>query len=459
MFTREVIKNLANDANGVLNVVDRTKGFIPVVIDGVTKMAAVQFVEFNDSKQHTTGIFYYGGIDGFSYFCGNDFLEGNLDTDTAEAMMEEAAKHLPEENQAHYIDQMRNSYNYTAPNDKCINKMYRQNLVNAIKKGENPIGQLMCDHVHSMMASILDMDETLDELEKAIKMASRIRREPSDNPIKDILEEDGFQGECFMVFGPGGEGKTHAILEYAEDKELTLIEVHGHGQIEAIDLYGYVSEDDQGNRGWLDGPISEAARKAHRGEKVMLFIDEFANIPQRESAGLKASFEPYKGHYRFKTGRNIRGEDGLLVQETLEVPVENLLIVAASNYGDEYASATPDAALWQRFTPLYYIASMKKYREVLTAICAKKGFGESLVDNLMSFKDKLQAAIDAGEDMRPARLRHLSRKILANAKDESDLARATQKQMLQFVKLDSSGAPIEEQVELFEEIVEMTLAA
>ena len=209
---------------------------------------------------------------------------------------------------------------------------------------------------------------------------------------------------------------------------------------------------------WFDGPISQAARAAASGTKTLLFIDEFVNIPMRETAGLKAAFEPYKGHYYFQTSRVESVKDGIAVMEEIKVPVENLQIVAAANIGSGYASEDMDKALKQRFMVLHYEAENAKVKSVLTSICEEKGFPLVIVDKLMKFKEMMELKVEEGEIEEAPTMRHLSRKFLGLMKEPDDLEMVANTQILQFVEFDVDGKPVREQVEMIEEIIEMTLA-
>ncbi len=467
MLTHDQILELITTQGDIAAYATNTKayGFVPMVVKSSTEkvVASVVFQTITaGDKTHTAGIAHLGDH-GFTYFCGDPALCGVLNEVAMEFDAAGAVAMATPEVKELAIKEMMSSYGVAPQNDGCTNPMYMTNLLSKMRAGESITSisaTVACPHVKHFFGLLEDPEAELKKLKKIRKdlLAGKKAVVP-DSPIAFTLESFGFQGEAVLVTGPGGDGKTHAINEFAEANGLEMVSVQGHGQIEAIDMYGYVSVDDEGNKGWLDGPVSQAARKASKGIKTLLFIDEFLNIPMREAAGLKAAFEPYKGHYFFKTGRNVRGEDGLLVQETLKVPVENLQIVAAANIGDGYASEEIDKALKQRFMILNYEAPEAKIKAVLEGICREKGFSLGLVSKLLSFRDAIRNAKEAGEPIGAASLRHLSRKFLGLMKEEHELEEIAKAQMLQFVGFDYEGRPIEEQVELYEEIVEKTLAA
>jgi MoxR-like ATPase len=278
----------------------------------------------------------------------------------------------------------------------------------------------------------------------------------TDNQIVDMLNNYGFQGESLLIVGPGGHGKTHSVKDYAIKNELTFVDAQGHSEMDALELFGF--DKMYGDQMvWFDGPVSEAALLASKGNKTILFIDEFTNIPLKEAASLKACFEPYNGYYYFHTGKINEIIDGRAKKEIIKVPVENLQIVAAANMGSGYATEEIDKALKQRFLIAYYEASDLKIEKVLKSICAKKGFSLELVSKLMKFKSATEESAKQGLISEPAVLRHLSRKILGLMKSEDELEDVALTQVNQWIDFDVDGKPVEQQLEIIEDIISATL--
>lgn len=427
------------------------------------KLASAYVMHHTDAenaKEHTTVIAHTGNNE-YYLWCGDRYLTGGIDNEEAEERMVFCTNELPEENKEFIISQMRLQYAALTANTGCNNKRFLSNLEHAMEDGKSvkeiceSNTLIVCKHIQNMFAQ---MDDNVTKtLEKMYKEAHKVNKNAkSDSAINDALDNFGFQGEAVFIAGPGGHGKTRAVKDYAEKNELNFVELQGHGQIEAIDMYGYDKKfGDQ--MVWFDGPISQAARAAANGVKTLLFIDEFVNIPMRETAGLKASFEPYKGHYYFQTSRITSIEDGIAVMEEIKVPVANLQIVAAANIGAGYASEDIDKALKQRFMILYYEAEDAKVRSVLLDICKNKGYNIKLVDKLMNFKKLMEMKVAEGLIDEAPVMRHLTRKFLELMKDEDDLEYVATTQMLQFVEFDVDGKPVAEQVEAVKEIIDATL--
>lgn len=393
---------------------------------------------------------------GFMVWCGDRLLDGQLSAEELDERMDKTFEDLPEGVRAALEPQIRDAALAGSKSAACSNHFHKKNLDKWLLGDKMREGaKIACPHVSNMFALTEDMEKVAKQLVKNYNNYKKVAAKSlTGDPIVDALTVYGFRGESFFIAGPGGHGKTHTVKSYALENDFNFVEVQGHAQIEALDLYGYVSVDDEGNKGWLDGPISQAARKAAKGEKTVLFIDEFLNIPMRETAGMKAPFEPYKGHYYINTGRNVRGDEGLLVQEQLKVPVENLLICAAANIGSGYASESFEKALKQRFQILYYEAPLTKVKTVLLSIAKEKGFTSAVVDKLMAFHQAMGEYLDRGAISDTTSLRHLSRKILELCEQEEDLPKVAVAQALQFVDFDDDGKPIAEELEMVLEAIE-----
>jgi len=467
-FTEKEMKALISNQAQVAAAyeVSSDMGLVPLLNNETDKYELSAVLYMGHKTQEKTHITYLSttGKDKWYIGCSNNaFLEGTLVEEEMKLQIADVICNIPDTNKEEVIEILQSSFGmFKKPNPCAINKRLMSNIKSKQNKGDSiedisRSGSVFCEHVKNMFSQMDNFDEVSKNLYKMLKeakSASSMKR--SDSAIEDALDNFGFQGEAAFIAGPGGHGKTHTVKGYAEKHDLAFIELQGHGQIEAIDMYGYDKKvGDQ--LVWFDGPISQAARLAASGTKTLLFIDEFVNIPMRETAGLKASFEPYKGFYYFQTSRVASVIDGIATMEEIKVPVENLQIVAAANIGSGYASEEVDKALKQRFMFLHYEATNNKIKKVLTSICKEKGFSLSLVEQLMSFKTLMELKVKEGELEEAPTMRHLSRKFLGLMKSEDELEEVAKAQILQFVEFDVDGRPVEEQVEIVEEIIEATL--
>jgi len=339
-----------------------------------------------------------------------------------------------------------------------IHNKYKKNFDRRtyIKK-EYP-GGVLCSHIKNML-SVLPND-ILDELEQIIddivapneyhediakvdnivyKYTKPIKKEK--NTLLSQLNNYSFKGESIMVLGHAGYGKTYSVKEFAEQNNYIFCELQGHQQIETIDMFGYLMEAPSKQKVWFDGPVSKAARLASDGNKVVLFIDEFLNIPMRETAGLKAALEPYKGHYYFQTNRMINYDDGIGESEIIKVPIKNLQIIVASNVGNGYLVEELDKALIQRFLIINHTVDIKHIQSILDKQCADKSFDSSISMKLVSFYKSMKKHYEKDMIKSYPSLRHLSRKLLDLIEDEDMLFDITKAQKFQWIDYDSDGNP------------------
>ncbi len=460
-------ENMAALVNTQASVADyeitKEYSYYPLQVEDKVFLAAAMLMQHGKGSENHTTVLATTGKDEWYTFCGDDISEGSIELDKLNSMIVDVTAALHPHNEEMVKNHIEALYDSRSKSDSCPNLRFASNFKAKLSRGDSIDdiargGNIFCEHIRNMFAQMSDFEDEAAKLSKMLKEAKKVsKRAKTDSQIADALENYGYQGEALFIAGPGGHGKTHTVKSYAEDHGLEFVELQGHGQIEAIDMYGYDKKVGD-TMVWFDGPVSQAARKAASGIKTLLFIDEFVNIPMRETAGLKAAFEPYKGYYYFQTSRVASVEDGIAIMEEIKVPVENLQIVAAANIGSGYASEDVDKALKQRFMFLYYEAEEAKIRKVLTSICDEKGFSRSLVDKLIQFKNLLEIRVQDGELEEAPTMRHLSRKFLGLMKDEDDLEDVAMSQILQFVEFDVDGKPVAEQVEIVEEAIEATLA-
>jgi MoxR-like ATPase len=168
---------------------------------------------------------------------------------------------------------------------------------------------------------------------------------------------DGLQrGKTVLLAGPTGTGKTLAVEEVAQQMpDARLVRLEGKEGLLDVDFLGnIVPREDQ--RAWQDGPLAEAILSAQY-DPVILFFDEITRFP-REQINLLIGFLNRKsGDLCRQEDLNLEGDGPFYVarvpQDNSKVftcPCEHLLIVAAANFGKDYAVYPLDPALRRRFT-------------------------------------------------------------------------------------------------------------
>jgi len=171
------------------------------------------------------------------------------------------------------------------------------------------------------------------------------------------LIHDGLRrGKTVLLAGPTGTGKTLAVEEVAQQwPEARLTRVEGKEGLLDVDFLGnIVPREDQ--RVWQDGPLAEAIQAA-QFDPVIVFFDELTRFP-REQINLLIGFLNRKsGDLCRQEDLNVEGDGPFYVvrvpQDNSKVfvcPCDHLLIVAAANFGKDYAVYPLDPALRRRFT-------------------------------------------------------------------------------------------------------------
>ncbi|CAG0935188.1 Denitrification regulatory protein NirQ [Thermoflexales bacterium] len=192
---------------------------------------------------------------------------------------------------------------------------------------------------------------------------STVRSAPTPNGLGRFvgrqaqLIHDGLRrGKTVLLAGPTGTGKTLAVEEVAQQmSEARLVRIEGKEGMLDVDFLGnIVPREDQ--RVWQDGPLAEAIQSA-QCDPAILFLDEISRFP-REQINLLIGFLNRKsGDLCRQENLDLEGDGPFYVarvpQDNSKVfacPCEHLLIVAAANFGKDYAVYPLDPALRRRFT-------------------------------------------------------------------------------------------------------------
>ncbi len=196
------------------------------------------------------------------------------------------------------------------------------------------------------------------------------KRVPAASPVPaPVIETGGFIGrqlkllrfgvQCgktILLAGPTGTGKTALVEEVAQSMpEARLVRLEGKEGMLDVDFLGNVVPREH-LRVWQDGPLAEAIQAA-RMDPVILFLDELTRFP-REQINLLIGFLNQKsGSICRQEELDVIGDGPFYVvrvpQDNSKVfwcPCAHLTIIAAANFGKDYAVYPLDPALRRRFT-------------------------------------------------------------------------------------------------------------
>jgi len=253
------------------------------------------------------------------------------------------------------------------------------------------------------------------------------------------------------IKGEQGAGKTFDAFALSKKHGLPLYLVPGHEGVEARDLLGHLVPHAK-DLVWKDGGVAAAFRGAQT-EKVLMVLDEILRIPTREQTLLLTALTPLDGHYHLRTGRMVAVVDGVGKEEELVVSTLNLLVLATTNVGSQFAVNEMDPAMEERFVWIYRRTEEDKLRKILSDEMRLKGYSGSKVDALVKFFIKMKDLKSKGMVRASPSTRPLVRSVqLCDA--ESELAGALKTQMLYWVSDNAEGEPIPEQMKSVTELID-----
>lgn len=214
---------------------------------------------------------------------------------------------------------------------------------------------------------------------------------------------DGLRrGKTVLLAGPTGTGKTLAVEEVAQQlPDARLVRIEGQEGLLDVDFLGnIVPREDQ--RVWQDGPLAEAIQAAQI-DPVLLFIDEVSRIP-REQINLLIGFLNRKsGDLCRQEDLDVVGDGPFYVarvpQDNSKVftcPCDHLLIVAAANFGKDYAVYPLDPALRRRFTMVVEFDYPTKDAEI-DLLARSAGLDRAVAETLVAVAIESRRVHDNGD--------------------------------------------------------------
>lgn len=387
----------------------------------------------NRVGQEKLVIIAYSNLDGFMAWCSDDLLEEKLTADEMADLQTKA------------FDVIKDA------SAKVKAKAHLKGLIGIQKStGRKCPGfdklietNTCCLHIKSVLDVI--KSEELEELKSRFENVIAGVKATAEDSLVKYFRQLAFKTPV-LIEGERGSGKTYGARHFAISKSIDLIEVDGHEGVESHDLLGFFVPDGEGGLIWKDGGLTEAFRRARTG-KVVLLVDEILRIPQRPLSVFLSALSPFKGHYKLRTGRMVATEDEVGVEESIEVPCENLFVVATTNVGSQYAVDSIDPALAERFVVLRKDTDVETLEKVLGGVASKKGFSSKLVAKLVSFWSKMEELKRQGMINQAPTVRTLAR-ALDIADSEAEIKETLNYQVLLWVARDIDGFPVREQVEI-----------
>jgi len=386
----------------------------------------IQNIETTDSYVVTVG------YDGKEWYVavGNDFLTGTISQDTADLITAELCNEVIESSQMQSL--------FSTFAEETASNHWREWST----KGE------LSDEAQHFLCNVLTPVD-LDEIENHFYGQTK-KEENEEAMIAARMRLYAFKRHLLFI-GEKGSGKTHDIYAFMKKEALPHVFVGGNADVEAMDLKGNLlpyEKDGEKNFIWVDGPLTQAFRRAASGEKVVLFIDELLRMSKSaQSLLVPALTTDNDGNYVLDTGRVIDVVEGVGKTECIKAPSANLWVLGTTNMGAEYGTPDMESALEDRFELIEKNNDMEKIRRVLTEIALEKSFDVSVVENLVDFYTSMVSLKEEGVLAKLINLRHLAQSM-QDSKTRNDLYDCLMDRVPKWVERDMGGKLLDDQIEV-----------
>lgn len=392
----------------------------------------IQNIETNESYVVTVG---YDG-DEWYVAVGNDFLTGTISKDVADLKIAELC------NSGFESAQMTSLYSHFT--EEASSSHWREWNTKGKLSGKGNLS----DEAQHFLCNVLT-PAALDEIENHF-YGQRKKEENEEEMIAARMRLYAFKRHLLFI-GEKGSGKTHDIYAYMKQDKLPHVFVGGNADVEAMDLKGNLlpyEKDGNKNFIWVDGPLTQAFRRAASGEKIVLFIDELLRMSKSaQSLLVPALTTDIEGNYVLDTGRVIDVVDGVGKTECIKAPSKNLWVLGTTNMGAEYGTPDMESALEDRFELIEKNNDIEKIKRVLTEIAQKKSFDVSVVENLVDFYKSMVALKEEGILAKLINLRHLAQS-LEDSVTKDDLHDCLMDRVPKWVERDMGGKLLNDQIEV-----------
>ncbi len=447
---------------------------------GVNKFTTAYIMDFahtSDSKRHTVGILYNGTE--FALTCGDGHLEGKNSKVSATRRVDDIMTKLTNFEPSHFPKIKKGLMD-------CY-KSYEKNAPCGFWRQWKSKGNV-CKHLKHMFYEIQgtnilnDLVTTYEAYENASATATTSTTKPKSD--HKFLERYSFKKHV-KIEGPKGSGKTFGVHAYLDDigiPDESRFFVGGNNSIEAYQLLGsltpYVREIIEevksvglkANKSfatsstsqtkhvqdliWKNGPLTAAFKKAAKGEKAVLIIDEILRIPSRERNILTASLTPdNKGYYTLRTEKMTGlDENGDGIEEVVRCKKEFLWAISTTNVGADYDIDDSDEAEEDRWVTLHLETDRTKLKSILEENTKAKKFKPTIVSSLMEFYDKMTKYKSMEQLSRIINIRHLCEAVEIATK-QSEIKEILEDYILVWVDRDHDGKPEAAQVKLVSDTI------
>jgi nitric oxide reductase NorQ protein len=194
-------------------------------------------------------------------------------------------------------------------------------------------------------------------------------------------------GEHVLLAGPTGSGKTLCTHEVLRVLDRKCVETCGMESLTDLDVIGAIVPRPGGAREWVDGPLTRALRRAQK-EPVTFFLDEITRMPRVHLNLIPGLLNPQSVDDLRRQGVEAEGDGPFytlelpMVSEVVWAPCAHFNLVAAGNFGRQYAVYDLDPAVRRRFTMVLEFDYLSATRET-DLVVSRTALDRALVDRLV----------------------------------------------------------------------------
>lgn len=389
--------------------------------------------EPSGAKGHNV-VLAFMGDDNYAIWCGDNFIENGDTKIPVEDRIKMAVDEMTNVPQAEATARLRELRGAAPASTGC-------HFWSNFKKNGT-----LCKHCNRLLSlNRAQLPTMLQELQE--RFESDILGQSTAPAMADTLTEleEDIQKVPVLLEGDKGWGKTREARVLATRLNAELVEIHGHESVESADLTGHTVRYGH-DMVWKDGRLSEAFRKASKGARILLLVDECLRVPQKQLSVFLSALSPHEDEYRLATGRIINVVDGIGTEETLVCSVNNLLVIATTNVGVQYAVDLMDPALQERFLVKRKELDVGVLRDSVNEFAVSKGFSTDVAAKCVAFFKAMMVLRPNGLVADVPNPRTMLRAVNL-AKTEGDIKRSVLKQILTWVSRDVEGKPVQEQMD------------
>lgn len=277
------------------------------------------------------------------------------------------------------------------------------------------------------------------------------------------IDDDKFNRYMFkkniMLVGPAGSSKTYSASQWCFNAKIdktidSYILAAGSEAMEAVDLLGMMVPNDTGTLTWVDGPFTQAFRKAAAGKKTVFLYDEILRTPQRELSLLVDTLTPKADGYLYLRTNRIASvtEDGIGYTEEIRCKPENLWVIGASNIGAGFAVDDMDTAFQDRFRTFRVESSAVLAKKIALDKCKEYKFDVRVADHLTILFEQFQELKAKGNLQKTFSIRHIS-EVFLPCVTEADIYESLEDMRYTVLSINSNGIVNKAESKLFDSLI------